>query len=189
MSSFKSITLPVVDMEVDNDTINLYMNITLNKERKERIIKMREKGKSYREIGEILKISGQRVHKILTTVIKREVNCSMCSVLLKTGDGRKYCLKCLSNGLIGEGRDFLREQVRVRDKHTCQSCFKKWEKGMRRFDVHHKISKIEGKKGRKYKNNKSFSDMITMCHKCHLNLPVVIEKMKKGYRKGKRKKY
>jgi len=36
-----------------------------------------------------------------------------------------------------EGREYNREKIRIRDKHTCQICGKNWEDGQRRFDVHH----------------------------------------------------
>jgi len=67
-----------------------------------------------------------------------------------------------------EGLDFIREKVRVRDNHSCQICFKKWEQGQRRFDVHHLNPELES--NREYKNSKCFDEMITLCHKCHLNL-------------------
>lgn len=78
-------------------------------------------------------------------------------------------------------REKLREKVRERDNYTCQLCFKKWKKGKRKFDVHHTDIKIEGKKAFFCSNNYDFSKMITLCHKCHLNLPHIKKKMGISY--------
>jgi len=68
------------------------------------------------------------------------------------------------------GRDLIREQIRIRDNHTCQKCGKEWQEGMRRLDVHHKDCKKE--KTRQYENYKKEQyNMTTLCHKCHINLP------------------
>lgn len=83
-------------------------------------------------------------------------------------------------GLNG-GRDYIRELVRIRDKRTCQECGKKWRKGMRRFDVHHQDEAQEGtshKKGSIPIDRKSMDKMITLCHRCHLNLDSVRLKMR-----------
>lgn len=65
------------------------------------------------------------------------------------------------------GREHTRMLVRARDKHTCQICKRMWEKGEKRFDVHHIYEK------RASKNYDSVSDLhklITLCHKCHMRL-------------------
>ena len=80
------------------------------------------------------------------------------------------------------GKDRLVELVRIRDNHTCQKCGKVWKEGTRRLDVHHTDEEIEGKLGLKYCNCKDMTKMITLCHKCHLNLPVVKKKMIKSYK-------
>jgi len=67
---------------------------------------------------------------------------------------------------ILEGRDFNREKVRIRDKHRCRKCNKKWKKGQRRFDVHHKGGMC-GKKSRGYDKVDDIKGLITVCHKCH----------------------
>ena len=82
--------------------------------------------------------------------------------------------------IIG-GRDILREKVRIRDNHSCQICFKKWKPGQRRFDVHHLNAKLEN--NREYKNSKCFDEMITLCHKCHLNLEHIRKKISISNRK------
>lgn len=74
------------------------------------------------------------------------------------------------------GLDFVREMVRIRDNHTCQKCFKVWIKGQRRFDVHHLDIKQESVKDINYDRN-NMDKMITYCHKCHLNLHTVRQKM------------
>jgi hypothetical protein len=68
-----------------------------------------------------------------------------------------------------EGRDLIREKIRIRDNHTCQICNKIWIRGLRRFDVHHKDCIKD--KSRQYDNYETEKDnLITLCHKCHLNL-------------------
>lgn len=67
-------------------------------ERKEKIIKMRHVGMTFKEIGEVLGISKQRVYQILTNKNK-ELFCAICGKKLKKSDGRKYCLDCQIKGL------------------------------------------------------------------------------------------
>lgn len=66
------------------------------------------------------------------------------------------------------GRDYVREKVRIRDKHTCQKCKRKWLDGERRFDVHH-IDGMCGKKSRGYDRVSDMQGLITLCHSCHLS--------------------
>lgn len=79
------------------------------------------------------------------------------------------------------GLDFIREIVRKRDNDTCQKCLVKWIRGTRKLDVHHLDEKMEGKRDIKY-DRKNTNKMITLCHKCHLNLPHLKVKFKKSYR-------
>lgn len=163
--------------------------------RKAIVVRLRKEGKSFQEIGVILNVSRQRVQQIL---IKRPPQrmltfCLVCHKKLELGDGRKHCIECLSTGAGTlkkiNGRDFLREQVRLRDRHTCQSCGLVWNKVSRKFDVHHKNPELEGNIGRKYSNNYNLDDMITLCHKCHMNLHQVKDKMTKKNREiGAKKK-
>ena len=74
------------------------------------------------------------------------------------------------------GREFTREAVRVRDKHTCQQCGKKWKHGSRKFDIHH-LNGLCGKLSTAYDRIGSMNNLITFCHKCHLNLDEVRKKM------------
>jgi len=79
-----------------------------------------------------------------------------------------------------EGRDFLKEKIRARDNWQCQLCYRVWHEGERRFDTHHQDEHKEGKIGKSYEFSKLFGEMITLCHKCHLNLPTVRKKMSEG---------
>lgn len=72
---------------------------------------------------------------------------------------------------ILEGRDVVRERIRARDNYTCQKCKRVWNGKERRFDVHHLDAKKE--KTKQYDNYEIEKDnMITLCHKCHMSLPV-----------------
>lgn len=123
-------------------------------EHQEQIIKLRENGMTYRDIAKILGISFQRVHQIASHRLPN---------------------------VLG-GVDNLREKARIRDCQTCQLCGKVWKVDERKFDVHHTDVIIEGNLGRKYRNNKDLTKMITLCHKCHMNLPSVREKMINGWK-------
>ena len=71
----------------------------------------------------------------------------------------------------------IRDSVRARDKQTCQKCFKIWDGKNRKFDVHHLDLSMESKSDIEYDLN-NMDKLITMCHKCHLNLPHLIDKRK-----------
>ena len=77
-----------------------------------------------------------------------------------------------------QGREHLAAKVRLRDNYTCRKCRKLWKFGERKFDTHHIYPDDEG--DRSYRNYKKIDEMITLCHKCHLNLFHVREKMKLG---------
>ena len=72
-----------------------------------------------------------------------------------------------------------RELARIRDKHTCQNkeCGKEWKLGERSFDIHH-LNGDCGKKSRSYDRLDSLGNLITLCHKCHMNLEEVKEKIR-----------
>lgn len=76
-----------------------------------------------------------------------------------------------------EGLDFIREKIRARDNYTCQKCGKVWQPGTRRFDVHHLVAKMESVRSYEY-DKANFDKIITLCHKCHLNLHNVKAKMR-----------
>ena len=76
------------------------------------------------------------------------------------------------------GRDYTREKVRKRDNYTCQHCLLVWKKGERRFDVHHKDLDKDKTKG--YDKPEEFNNLITLCHKCLLNIPGHKKKMRES---------
>jgi 5-methylcytosine-specific restriction endonuclease McrA len=69
-----------------------------------------------------------------------------------------------------EGLDRIREQVRERDDFTCQNCGRVWQSGQRRFDVHHLDITMESIRNYAYDKENIYL-LITLCHKCHLNMP------------------
>jgi 5-methylcytosine-specific restriction endonuclease McrA len=86
-----------------------------------------------------------------------------CSVKCKPKISRKF-----KPEWITAGRDFIREKIRARDNYTCQSCGRVWKQNERRFDVHH--IDCDNLKTYQYDNlSKEADNLITLCHKCHLN--------------------
>lgn len=141
---------------------------------------------TYIAIGELLNISKQRVYQILTGYrspsdkLKDPIDHKILTI-------SKRKLLGLPLGVIDDlgGRGHFRELVRMRDNHTCQICLKKWEKGERRLDVHHEDERFEGRskeKGICKIDKENYDKMITLCHKCHLNLDSVRKKMRKENR-------
>jgi predicted transcriptional regulator len=123
-------------------------------EKEKLIIRLRGDRLTFQEIADILGISKQGVWNFLK---------------------RRHLIPINHGGI-----SVLREQVRIRDDHTCQICLKVWQVGTRRFDVHHLLDSQEGKNGMIYKNNKDFSKMITLCHECHLNIGKIKHRMLQG---------
>lgn len=78
--------------------------------------------------------------------------------------------KKVSKFYYSNGRDRIREIVRIRDNHTCQNCGAGWLQGERRFDVHH-LNGLCGKLSRACDKLKDIDGLITLCHKCHFNHP------------------
>lgn len=147
-------------------------------DKKEIVKQLKDRGYPYERIGAIVGVSRQRVHQILTGYISpSHFNKNDCTEIPPEWLPDNAVD---SSGIKLEGRSFLREVVRKRDNYTCQICGQKWVTGTRRFDVHHIDESIEGEKAFVYKNNKDFEKMITLCHKCHLNLEQVRKKIKKG---------
>lgn len=81
------------------------------------------------------------------------------------------------------GWNAAREFVRERDNHSCQKCGRKRRDDERQLDVHH-MNEEEGKGGRHQRDYKP-EELITLCRRCHLNLPHIRERMSKG--KGPKK--
>jgi len=141
------------------------------KENKQQFIELHNQGKSYEEIGKIFNISKQRVHQII-----KEYSSPDKRRKIKTNHYR------ITKGLWKkgmDGRSVLAEVVRKRDNHTCLLCGKVWHEGQRRFDVHHLDEESENDKS--CDNYKKFNRMITLCHKCHLNLKHIKDKMSKNW--------
>lgn len=82
----------------------------------------------------------------------------------------------ITNTWIYYGRDRNRELVRKRDSYTCQKCHKIWQEGTRRFDVHH-LNGLCGKKSIDYDRLSELESLTTLCHKCHMGLSSVREKI------------
>jgi len=151
---------------------------------------LRQKGLTYEEIGNIFKVSRQRIHQLvsgyrqlqslsLEELIKRAEKEKIKSkklrerirIYLKLKEIRNKRIKTGYNtqGIKLQGRDRIREIIRRRDNYTCQCCGKIWQKGMRRFDTHH--LDCDKEKTFQYDNwEKENGNMITLCHKCHLNI-------------------
>lgn len=81
------------------------------------------------------------------------------------------------------GRDATREKIRARDNYTCRKCDKKWRKRKRKFDVHH-LDCVKEKTMQYDHYEKEKDNMITFCHKCHLNLQEHRLAMRKGWFKS-----
>lgn len=79
----------------------------------------------------------------------------------------------------GNGVNFVREIIRIRDNHICQKCKKMWISGNRRFDVHHLDGEMESTQNIKY-DKENMDRLVTLCHKCHLNLHSIRRKMSQG---------
>ena len=109
--------------------------------RKQQMTQLREQRYTYQNIGDLLGISRQRVHQIIT------------------GIGYDSFLT---------GIEATRERIRARDNFTCQLCGKKWKKGERRLDVHH--LDCDSLKTQKVEPMSEAGNMITLCHKCHLGV-------------------
>jgi len=110
----------------------------------------------------------QEIHNF--TVIEHGMNIKYSKKWFIEYMSNEPCEKERKRIVFLSGRDYTRELIRMRDKHTCQICGKKWKEGMRRFDVHH--VDCDKEKSKKYENfEKEKYNMVTLCHKCHLNLP------------------
>lgn len=153
----------------------------IQRERKKLVLTLRKQGLSYADIGAKLKLSRQRVHQIahsIDTVLAKPITivCGACGNGFKTTDPtRIYCDPCQIRIKAKQGKDRTREVVRLRDKDTCQNCFRKWEPGTRRFDVHH-LNGMCGQMTRDYDSIASISNLITLCHKCHMSNHVLKKK-------------
>lgn len=145
-------------------------------------IRLRKKGATQREIGEMYGITYQGVQSLLRRGRPTEHAGQRLSVLWKYGVGEL------------EGRERARMLVRIRDNFTCKDCGKirtlnevrksnasiKGLKGrMKLFDIHH-IDGRCGKNSKGYDSTSDLSGMITLCHKCHYNRPEHTDRINHG---------
>jgi hypothetical protein len=145
------------------------------------IAKLRDRRMTFSEIALLLGLSRQRVHQIYTSY-KKPLIPALDHKFLSPAKRKALGLPTVVLGSLGisGGRDYIRELVRIRDKRTCQICRRRWKPGQRRFDVHHRDEKHEGKsfkKGHIRWDRDHMDRMITLCHKCHMNLDGVRAKM------------
>lgn len=136
-----------------------------------------KQGMTYTDIAYILNVSRQRIHQIKTGYKSPRKKNPYVIIPSKI---KHPVLKRIPGDTIGyEGRDLTRHLVRLRDKNSCRICGKKWEKGNIRFDIHHLNGEC-GKNSRGYDSIKDMNGLITLCHKCHLNVDSVRNKMSKS---------
>lgn len=143
---------------------------------------LRNKRYTYQQIGDLLNVSRQRVHQILTEYNSPIIIKPFTQIPVNWQPDKKYNSKGLKKAGF-EGRGYLKEIVRRRDNYTCQICNRKWRKGQRRFDIHHLDENLEGRNGYSYKACKNLDRQITLCHKCHLNLKNVRMKLIRSHKK------
>ena len=142
--------------------------------------KMMEAGNSYTRIGKAFGVSRQRVHQILTGYKSPSQEPKKTHIPWGWSAKDGYTKEGIWKKGMG-GRDFLAEIVRNRDNYTCQICGKIWHEGERRLDTHHLDRNKEN--DHSCENYKNFDEMITLCHRCHLNLDQVRSSMTRGHKK------
>lgn len=100
--------------------------------------------------------------------------CYLCGVLCEKSPSLatmfRICSPCRAELNLFKGRERTREARRIRDGHTCQMCGKMKLPGKRRLDIHH-LRGVCGKKSRSYDKLEELDNLITLCHKCHFNMP------------------
>jgi 5-methylcytosine-specific restriction endonuclease McrA len=137
-------------------------------------------------IGLKMGFSGQRAHQLVTgyrSPSSRPAAATELKILTKRKRDALGIPESFSPG--SGGRDHVHELARCRDNHTCQKCGKVWVLGMRRLDVHHMDEEMDGKsrsKGILKYNRENLDKLITLCHKCHLNLEVSRKRMSNGHK-------
>jgi len=91
--------------------------MTRNPERKEAIVKLRNDGKSLREIGETFGMTRERVRQIIGSGTKANLKCLICGASITDRAGTKYCsAKCRSKA------ERLRKRPRI--ERPCGVCGK-----------------------------------------------------------------
>lgn len=132
-------------------------------ERRNSILKLRNRGYSLAEIGRLFNISRERARQI---TIKQDISINFSYSTLQISP---FSID-RSSAKDSSGRDYVRELVRTRDSHTCQGCHKIWKNGNRRFDIHH-LNGLCGTKSTGCDRVVDIPTLITLCHRCHYNHP------------------
>jgi hypothetical protein len=150
--------------------------------RYEKIIALRSEKWSYGKISRRFHISGERVRQIIAygkpephIVLKKETKERVDRrIVVNRKTGKKMTFNAHAEKYGFQGRDYVRERVRVRDGHTCQSCgvfrHPSMRLGKRSLDVHH-LDGLCGKKSIRYDRVSEIDRLVTLCHKCHFNHP------------------
>lgn len=177
---------------------------TQREERKQKMTELYGLGLTLQQVGDRYGISRERVRQIihdirpkrllrqkieikeLTTATVIEGTCFSCKKNLNRFAPRshvfEFCEDCFTKFFVRKsgsqvsGMDRTREIVRIRDHHTCQSCGNVWVYGQRRFDIHH-LNGNCGKFSTSYDSVLDIDGLVTLCHKCHMNLESVREKI------------
>ncbi len=138
--------------------------------RYKKIITLKKRDFSLKEIGLLFSLSGERIRQIINKK-PHLVSCIVCQKVL-TYNRKKYCVKHIPFQYAG--RDRTRNLVRIRDKFTCQECGLVRTPKMckisskRNLDIHH-LNGMCGKKSKGYDKVSEMNGLITLCHKCHFN--------------------
>jgi len=154
-------------------------------ERTQFIKECRAKGLTWASIGKLVGLTRQRVHQIGTDSYKKKIISeynweafeAKINKYTPIGNGKNLTKV---TGMGSGSRDRIRELVRIRDNRMCQICKLEWKEGMRRLDVHHLEDEHEGRSFEKDHikwDRENVDKMVTLCHKCHLNLDGVRNKM------------
>lgn len=126
-------------------------------------------GVNVKDMCKYFKISHQRIYQILKIDIEKlKEKISITKHKESITEVKEPRTRNLAYGMTG--RDYIRELVRIRDKHTCQTCGLIWNAKWKRFDVHH-LNGLCGKKSKSCDRKKDMDGLITLCHRCHFNHP------------------
>ena len=109
--------------------------------------------------------------------MERNVKCHKCEILFSSGKRGalpEFCSSCRPSAYKEKYYHYqkinkdspssllIRREVLERDNFTCQECG-----SQKQLDVHHKDGNSYRRVGAEANN--SLSNLITLCHKCHMN--------------------